>query len=493
MQNTILQSTEFIRQPKEGITSGVAYDTAWTARVVNRSGKSLFPECIRWLIENQKPDGSWGGQILNYHDRVLSTLSAIVALKEVGKGRYDNCIQEGEKYIWENVRNLEQDHCRLIGSELLFPSLMQQAESQDLNLPYHIKIYQKEYQEKLSKVDESLWYSPSTPLVFSFEFLGDNVDITNLPNVQLPNGSVAASPAATAFFLKHIKDPKAFSYLKEILSITGNGSIMTVYPIEVFEYAWSIYNFMLAGLYFERYREICDYLLSWMRPSGYGWSAELPIHDVDDTAMVLKVLHDMNYPIDIGIVEKYNKGNYYATYNCEIGCSTSINIHVLDLIRSCLTFPNRNEMIEKLTCFLKKEMQTSGYWMDKWHISPYYPTSHAVFALCDIDQSLVEKAISWILKSQNENGMWGENGGTLEETAYAIQALIYYHQKVSHIDISGVLRALPHINYAILTPSNTFPGLWIGKVQYAPVNVVWSTISSAKVMLQFAKRMGVHL
>jgi halimadienyl-diphosphate synthase len=59
---------------------GVAYDTAWVARLANDSGKPLFPRALEWLLKHQRRDGSWGGGVEYYHDRVVSTLSAVNAL-----------------------------------------------------------------------------------------------------------------------------------------------------------------------------------------------------------------------------------------------------------------------------------------------------------------------------------------------------------------------------------------------------------------------------
>lgn len=477
----LTESVGYIRERKK---RGVAYDTAWVARVIDEMGNPLFPECVRWLLENQKSDGSWGCLVQNYHDRLLSTLNAVVALKEVDGNKYERYIQKGENYIWENLKKLKRDTCKLVASELLFPSLMEQAESLGLNVPYHVKVHEREHQEKLKKIKESLWYSPLTTLSFSIECLGENVDKERLSNVQLPNGSVATSPAATAFFLKHTGDAKAFTYLKDVLTLTGDGSCVTTYPMEIFEYGWTIYNLMLAGLYFEKYTEFCDFLRSHLGRSGVGCSVDIPLTDADDTAIACRVMQNMQYPVDFHVFNVFDRGDYYSTYGLETDPSVSTNVHVLDFIFNCPDFPDKEVIIERLLGFLKREMN-SGFWTDKWHISPYYPTSHAVFALCDAEPSLAEKAVSWILDTQNENGMWG-NRGTFEETIYCLQALLYYHKKVDHIDFDNVSRAFSCFDHAILPLLNKLPELWIGKVLYYPKDVILSSIISASTMYNTA-------
>ena len=451
----------------QGITSGAAYDTAWTARVVNESGRPLFPECVQWLLHHQREDGSWGSHVHNYHDRIISTLSAVCALQELDESQYKHYIKKGETYIWENIKNVQKES-RLIGSELLIPSLMEQAESLGLHLPYHVHTYQREYNEKLKKIDESLWYSPLTTLSFSLEFLGDNVDVQQLPAVQLPNGSVATSPAATAFFLRSIKDVKAVAYLKEILSVTGDGAVMTVYPIEVFESSWIMYNFMLAGVYLDWFSAACNFLFTHLRHAGVCWSVQSPLMSADETAVTLKVLHNMQYSVDFDVLSCYNAGDYFITLPFELDPSVSTNIHVLEVVKDCPSFCEREEIIEKLVHFLEKRMCSDGFWIDKWHTSPYYCTSHAIFALHDLDSSLTEKAVSWIADSQHENGMWGKEGGTLEETAYALQALQY----------SGV-ECCENVSTAPLREVPDHRDLWVGKVLYTPVRVVWSSVMSA--------------
>jgi halimadienyl-diphosphate synthase len=470
--------------PEEG-TRGVAYDTAWTARVRGQDGKSLFPECLAWLITNQKQDGSWGGAVENFQDRVISTLSALIALKELGGTKFENQIKQGETYIWNHVDRMETHFHRLIGVELLFPSLMEQAETLDLGIPYHINPFKKQYQAKLKKIDESLWYSPLVTLSYSLEFLNDRVDVDNLAKAQLPNGSVATSPAATAFFLNHIRSDKAYRYLKKILSLTRDGSMMTVYPIEVFEYGWTMYNLMLAGLYFERYGDICDFLYSGLQQTGVGWSTELPVTDADDTALACRALCAMDFPVNFDIFNPYDMREYYIAFNHELDPSVSTNIHILDIARLSPRFPDREHVIEKLIAFLKKEMQPGGYWIDKWHASPYYTTSHAIIALSDSCPSLASKGISWILQTMNSDGTWGFNGGTLEETAYAIQALMYYHRHVESVDIEHIQQAAQMLcSRKCRSMLGNPEELWIGKVLYTPVRVILSLAASAQFMVK---------
>jgi halimadienyl-diphosphate synthase len=154
---------------------------------------------------------------------------------------------------------------------------------------------------------------------------------------------------------------------------------------------------------------------------------------------------------------------------------------VLDIAKDCPAFPQREKVIERLIQFLKKKMNPEGFWLDKWHISPYYTTAHAVITLSDVEPALAEKAVSWIQKTQNENGLWGENNGTLEETAYAVQAILYYHHTVERLDISTI--KLPRLGHGPPLVQNMLPDLWIGKVLYTPVNVIFATIASAQTML----------
>lgn len=98
MSNEIKKRVDTIKSLLECMNDGEisisAYDTAWVALVeeeenVGNTGSSIrrpqFPESLRWIADNQLLDGSWGDpEIFSAHDRIISTLACVVALKSWG-------------------------------------------------------------------------------------------------------------------------------------------------------------------------------------------------------------------------------------------------------------------------------------------------------------------------------------------------------------------------------------------------------------------------
>ena len=41
----------------------------------------LAGEASRWLLEHQNEDGFWGSAVFEYHDRLVNTLAAVIALR----------------------------------------------------------------------------------------------------------------------------------------------------------------------------------------------------------------------------------------------------------------------------------------------------------------------------------------------------------------------------------------------------------------------------
>src|SRR5690242_14706318 len=83
--------------------SSSPYDTAWIARL-----KNIEPEmsnmALEWICKNQLPDGSWGASFpMYYHDRVICTLSSMIALKYWGRRQQDKLQIENGLIALDNI------------------------------------------------------------------------------------------------------------------------------------------------------------------------------------------------------------------------------------------------------------------------------------------------------------------------------------------------------------------------------------------------------
>ena len=226
------------------------YDTAWLARLRNPgTNTSRWPDLIEWLLNNQHPDGSWGGKITYYHDRVICTLAAIIALKEHGIGyQVEEPIARGARYIWHNLTRLRHDPMEAAGFELLFPSLLMEAQALDLNVPAHTCGYGRIREAKLRMIPPGMLYSPFSSVAYSLEFLGlHGGDSDRMHALVGQDGSVACSPAATAYYVRLTGDAgKALDYLQAMRALPGG--IPAFHPFRTYEAAWVLKHLALGGL-----------------------------------------------------------------------------------------------------------------------------------------------------------------------------------------------------------------------------------------------------
>jgi halimadienyl-diphosphate synthase len=105
-----------------GHMGSTAYDTAWTARL-GEIDWNLSSHALAWLAENQLPDGSWGAAApMYYHDRVLCTLAAMIALSYRGRRGQDKVQIENGRLALERIVSGATWGCRPIPTERLSAS-----------------------------------------------------------------------------------------------------------------------------------------------------------------------------------------------------------------------------------------------------------------------------------------------------------------------------------------------------------------------------------
>jgi halimadienyl-diphosphate synthase len=132
----------------------------------------------------------------------------------------------------------------------------------------------------------------------------------------------------------------------------------------------------------------------------------------------------------------------------------------------------------KIIAMLRRYDLNGDFLFDKWHISPYYFTSTAIWTLHGLVDDLLPFLIKWILKTQRPDGGWGYyHESTSEETAYCLQALLFWDQHVERIE-PDLIRVAANYLQAHLDDED-YPALWIGKCLYMPCPVVRSAILMA--------------
>jgi halimadienyl-diphosphate synthase len=460
---------------RSGLMYPTAYDTAWMGRVPaeNDLESPAFPAALEWLRQSQRPDGSWGGELEYFHDRIISTLAAILALKEWGNKEDQRAIEEGMLYIWERADQLWKEY-ETIGFEVILPTLVEKGRKLGLILPEaSFERYKRMREEKLSMIPSHMLQSRATTLAFSLEFLGDDLDLRQTRNLQEINGSVGVSPSATAYLLTQWHDNgPARTYLGEVAR-TYAGKAPQVFPFDVFETSWTLWNlFVSDGGGEDRVDENVMALLKlWERGKGVGFSSVYSVVDVDVSSIVFKVLRMAGLDPDPTPLYRFQRDGYFICYLFERNPSVSANVHVLEALKGV-----DEEASKMVTEWLRGARVDDVYWLDKWHASPYYPTSHAVIAFIGVDEGLAREGVQWLLDTQQPDGGWGfYEAITAEETAYALQALAIFDAEVEKLDPMVLAKG----REALLALQDSFPPLWIGKCLYTPVEVVRSSILSA--------------
>jgi halimadienyl-diphosphate synthase len=485
---------ELLKQIGPGRMSSTAYDTAWVARL-GEIDPVLSNRAMEWICDNQLRDGSWGARdIYYYHDRVICTLAAMIALNYRGRRMHDKTqIERGlealEKVTSGATEGLASDpNGATVGFEMIVPTLVTEAEKLGIIKQQGDRILGRMSQMRLKKIEKLAGIKISrlvTP-AFSSEMAGlDGQAMLDVENLQESNGSVGNSPSATAYMALYLKqnDSASINYLHKWIS--SSGGTPDVAPFDIFEPAWILWNISLLSTLDEKWVSLfqphLDYLYShWHDENGIGHASEYTPKDSDDTGLVFELLSRFNYKVDIKSVLHYEEAAYFRCFALESNPSVSANIHVLGALRQA-GFDHNHPSVQKVLGFLNSTQLETGSFLDKWHASPYYATSHAIIACQGYDNDLCQKGIEWITQNQNEDGSWGHYKPTAEETAYAIQALCIWKRSKKSVTSDSIQRGIDWLTQHADAP---YEPLWIGKALYCPELVVRSAILSA---LELAK------
>jgi halimadienyl-diphosphate synthase len=250
-------------------------------------------------------------------------------------------------------------------------------------------------------------------------------------------------------------------------------------------------NLLLSSLPLHAFAgpDIWPELLDEISPQGVGFDPSFRIPDGDTTSACCRVLLEAGYDVDPAILARFeNKDQHiFRTYHYERNPSISTNIHALDALDLMDHYPNQREVKEQIILMLLEKRRYNMYWVDKWHASPYYATAHALIALGrqgDYLAHACRHTVDWIQHTQREDGSWGFfQQSTVEETAYALTALLHYYRREA-IDPEPIHRGAAYLACAHKGIDATYPPLWIVKCLYAPYDIIRSAVLATLILYQ---------
>jgi halimadienyl-diphosphate synthase len=320
---------------------------------------------------------------------------------------------------------------------------------------------------------------------FSAEMAGnDSYSILDIENLQEINGSVANSPSATSYFAQRVipGNITALNYIRETVS-NRNGGAPFASPFNIFERAWVMWNLALVPSIHndptfkkQLFPHIEFLRTAWQPGKGVGFSNDYTPCDGDDTSVTFDALAKFGYLLDVETLLNYEDQEHFKCYDLEAHPSIGVNVHMLGALQQA-GLDKSHLSIQKILKFIRQSSIGGEFWVDKWHISPYYMTCHIVIACKKLDPDICQQAINWIIRTQKNDGSWGYFGSsTAEETAYALQALKIWEQSNHSVDKNIISTA---VQWLELHSHSPYPKLWISKALYCPTLVVESVILSA--------------
>ncbi|MCP5467867.1 MAG: hypothetical protein H7A32_01185 [Deltaproteobacteria bacterium] len=432
---------------------------------------------VEWLLEQQQADGGWGNINMPL-SRDVPTVAAILALDPYQNhfARIKKAQQEGlnfiktQKKFWQQI---DEDEL-MVGVEIILPKLLHEAKGKNILLDdEHYEILMMSREKKL-KLVEQLGPCPGTPIAFSweaFDFLPD-------PLWFDASGSVGSSPAATIAWLKKAElIPELKEYVEQARSFLQQAEKSTHYlsprllpfawPVHHFEIIFSLFPMIQAGLdkidlLFPLIQNKSKLLFSEISKNGFGHNPFFISGDVDDTAEGLEILSHLGFPVDKNILKVFIKDEKIFTYPGELHASSSATAHAIHAM------PNLEINPTPFYDFLYSFQREDGCWKDKWHISEFYSTSHALIALKKESSIAFDKGFNFLINSQNENGSWGSSSqSTYIETSYVILSLL--ELKTALPDLAKELNPALEKGFDFMLnnfhskKSDTYPKQWVGK------------------------------
>ncbi|MEU2432051.1 prenyltransferase/squalene oxidase repeat-containing protein [Streptomyces sp. NPDC007861] len=499
-----------------GLISPSFYDTAHVVRAWSRNPERVPPTlgapALAFLLDRQNPDGSWGRPSTPRAYRLVPTLAAAVALSArtrsapaAAAAEHDRVLaplRHGLAHLTTQPVPRPDDMPDTVAVEYLVPALFEELHARladaspgDAARVEHAMRPFVPWRGLLRLLREHIRAGAAVPVQRDHCWEIFDSEDAPVPVPPFRDGSVVCSPAATAAALARCdRDvPAAEKYLALSPPALG-GAQPVVLPLVVFERVWVLTALLHAGIPLSasvRAAAIAALRPFWT-PAGVGAAPGLAI-EADDTANYLLALLRLGEEPDLSCLLAFEDEAVFRTYHtAERNVSVSTNAHVLEALTAGMA--RRPGLAAQFAApaakardFVLDSQTTDGHWVDKWHASPLYATSCAVFALLPSSDPRIGRAVrrttDWLLGTQRRDGSWGRWCGTLEETSYAVTILARHgHGRGGSAVRTAVERGLRFLDAASGSEQDddARTPLWHSKELYSPLRLVGALVLGAR-------------
>jgi hypothetical protein len=371
-----------------------------------------------------------------------------------------------------------EDERQLVGSDLLIPPLAAKAQELGLDVDPRAAPYRG-----VGRLAGSLYgrvFYSGHPVGHLLEALGERIDGPRALRalVRGPSGSVMCAPSTTAFVLEQAAaaDPGAVAYLRA--SANPDGGLRHFGPFELMEVAYCLYALRHTPLFkLPEARTPLRLLREAWLPSGVGFAREFPAVDLDDTAIAALVIHAAGEPLSPDFLDRFLSDEYFLCYLEDRRGAVAPNLHALEALR-VLGHPDEDALSEVALSFLRGKQLANGAFLDHYSLSPFYPTWHAVEALCGTEEAAAERCARFLASCQRDDGAFEEGGvaPTAEGSAYALLGLAAWARHHPG-EFSDELDAGAQWLWAHARDPPAAE--WVAKVLYAPTTMAQAAVAAA--------------